>query len=178
MTRWVVAAPLVAFAALAAVLATALRDPAPRYAPDATVGRTAPGAALPALQTDAPALSDDWPADGRVKLVNFWASWCAPCRLEHPVLLGLADQGTPIIGVNYKDDPADARAFLRALGDPFEMNGADASGRVAIEWGVSGAPETFAVDGAGRIRAKHAGPLTPEVADRLLRAASEPFTAN
>ncbi|MEL7028382.1 MAG: DsbE family thiol:disulfide interchange protein, partial [Pseudomonadota bacterium] len=150
------------------------REAAPRYAPDATVGRTAPPTALPGLSPGAEGLTDGWPSEGGVKLVNFWASWCLPCRQEHPVLNALASEGVVIVGVNYKDAPEDARAFLGGLGDPFAAIGADRDGRIAIDWGVSGAPETFAVDGNGKIRAKHAGALTPEIAAALLDAAAAP----
>jgi cytochrome c biogenesis protein CcmG/thiol:disulfide interchange protein DsbE len=93
-------------------------------------------------------------------LLNLWASWCAPCRIEHPMLTSLADQGVPIYGMVYKDDPEDARAFLSQLGDPFTGLAQDRDGRAAIELGVTGAPETFVIDGDGIIRARWRGAIT------------------
>jgi len=104
------------------------------------------------------------PADGeaRVNIVNIWASWCVPCRDEHPVLMDLAnDPQVRVLGINYKDRPENARRFLGALGNPFDKVGVDESGRSAIEWGVYGVPETFIVDANGVIRYKHIGPIMP-----------------
>lgn len=95
--------------------------------------------------------------DGRPHLVNFWASWCLPCLEEHPFLMRLAGEGIPIIGVNYKDDPAAAERWLRRHGDPFAVILEDRSGRFAIDWGVYGVPETYVVDGEGVIRFKQVG---------------------
>jgi cytochrome c biogenesis protein CcmG, thiol:disulfide interchange protein DsbE len=108
-----------------------------------------------------PGLSD---ADlkGRVTVVNVWASWCVPCRQEHPALVELAkDPAVRVVGINYKDSPDNARRFLRELGNPFAAIGADSSGRAAIDWGVYGVPETFVVGPDGTIRHKHIGPLQP-----------------
>lgn len=111
---------------------------------------------------------------GEPAIVNFWASWCAPCRLEHPLLLTLRDRaGVPVHGINYKDDPKAALAFLQELGDPFERVGRDGTGRIAIDWGVYGVPETFVVDGQGRILARHTGALTREA----IRTTIEPALA-
>ena len=104
-----------------------------------------------------------------MKLVNFWASWCAPCRAEHPLLSELAAEGVPVLGINYKDEPDKALAFLGELGDPFARVGADASGRTGLDWGLYGVPETFVVDEAGTILLRHAGPLTPDVLEDRLR---------
>ena len=101
--------------------------------------------------------------DGQIKLVNFWASWCAPCRVEHPQLESLADDGIEIFGVNYKDNPEKALGFLAEMGNPFAKAGADAQGKMATDWGVYGVPETFVVDGDGRVLLRFAGPLTEEV---------------
>ncbi len=99
-------------------------------------------------------------------MVNFWASWCAPCVAEHPLLIALKQKtGVAILGVNYKDQPAAARRFLGRYGNPFAAVGADANGRIAVEWGVYGMPETFVLDGRGRIIYKHVGPLSPDVLD-------------
>ena len=105
----------------------------------------------------------------RPVLVNFWASWCVPCTIEHPQLMQLAHEGIPVYGVSYKDKAPEARAFLQRRGNPFTRLGADATGRVGIEWGVYGVPETYFVDRQGIIRWRWAGPVTPEVVEQDLR---------
>ncbi len=95
-----------------------------------------------------------------MKLVNFWASWCGPCRAEHPSLARLAAEGVPIYGINYKDEPEKALGFLGELGNPYAGIGADPAGRTAIDWGLYGVPETFVIDGEGRILLRFAGPIT------------------
>lgn len=141
--------------------------------PSALAGRAAPSlAATEPLRGD-PAPSDAALEAPGVKLVNFWASWCAPCRVEHPTLTSLAEAGVPVIGINYKDRPENARAFLAELGDPYVAIGADASGRTGIDWGLYGVPETFVVDGAGRITFRFAGPVTPEALEASLLPAME-----
>ncbi|MCY4206874.1 MAG: DsbE family thiol:disulfide interchange protein [Roseovarius sp.] len=95
-----------------------------------------------------------------VKLVNFWASWCAPCRAEHPLLETLKNDGAVIYGVNYKDETGNALSFLRELGDPYASIGADINGRMGIDWGVYGIPETFIIDGEGDVVLRFAGPIT------------------
>ena len=110
-------------------------------------------------------------ADGEVKIVNYWASWCAPCRIEHPQLMQLADEGLPIYGINYKDDSAKALAFLDELGDPYVAVGADRAGRVAIDWGVYGVPETFVIDGDGKVVLRFAGPVTGTILENRIRPA-------
>jgi periplasmic protein thiol:disulfide oxidoreductases, DsbE subfamily len=97
--------------------------------------------------------------DGKVRLVNVWASWCAPCRAEHPILMKLKNQGIDIVGLNYKDKSDNAAAFLNNLGDPFSVSLADPSGRTGIDFGVYGVPETFIIDRNGRIAYKHIGPI-------------------
>lgn len=99
-------------------------------------------------------------ADGEVKLVNFWASWCAPCRAEHEYLMAFAEEGIPIYGINYKDEPVNGRKFLDDLGNPFTAVVSDESGRTGIDWGLYGVPETFVVDGDGVIVKRFAGPIT------------------
>ncbi|SOH94151.1 cytochrome c biogenesis protein CcmG, thiol:disulfide interchange protein DsbE [Monaibacterium marinum] len=110
---------------------------------------------------------------GEVMLVNFWASWCGPCRVEHPVLMQLAEEGIPIVGVNYKDDPEDARAFLAELGDPYTAVGADETGRTGIDWGLYGVPETFVIDSEGRVVLRFPGPVTPGALEARVRPAIE-----
>jgi cytochrome c biogenesis protein CcmG/thiol:disulfide interchange protein DsbE len=101
-------------------------------------------------------------------LVNFFASWCAPCIAEHPFLVRLGRQGVPLMGIAYKDRPADSVAFLNRYGNPFQRIGVDQPGRVAIDWGLYGVPETYLIDRAGLIRWRWAGPLTDEVLKRDL----------
>lgn len=166
--RWAMLAPLLVFVALVAVLAVGLTLN-PREIPSALIGRPVPQFALPPVQGRALGLAG---ADlrGEVSLVNVFASWCVACREEHPVFMQMRREGlVPIHGLNYKDRPADAQKWLEDLGDPYTRTGADLDGRVAIEWGVYGVPETFVVDQEGRIAYKHIGPVTPEVLERTLR---------
>ena len=157
--------PLAAFAALAAVFGAYLWQvgvggKSISELPSALVGRPAPEFALPPIEGQGTALST---ADlkGKVSLVNVFASWCPPCRAEHPILMRLAREGVPIFGINYKDRPEDAKKFLAELGDPYRAIGADRTGRAAIDWGVYGYPETFVVDRDGIVRYRHVGPIMP-----------------
>jgi cytochrome c biogenesis protein CcmG/thiol:disulfide interchange protein DsbE len=153
--------PLAIFLILAGFLAIGLnRDP--REVPSPLVDKPAPMFSLPQLADTAAKLS---PADlrGKVWLFNVWASWCVACRIEHPLLVDLARQGTvPLIGLNYKDQRADALAWLKQHGDPYKLSVADTEGLVGIDYGVYGVPETFVIDKYGVIRHKHIGPVTPE----------------
>ncbi|MER9657457.1 DsbE family thiol:disulfide interchange protein [Mesorhizobium sp. M0152] len=137
--------------------------------PSALIGLPAPQTSLPALEgSNLPGL-DSKAFAGKVTLVNVFASWCAPCREEHPVLLGLAqDKRFVMAALNYKDQPENARRFLGDLGNPFQAIGVDEAGRVAIDWGVYGVPETFVIGKDGKIAYKHVGPLTPDSARTLL----------
>jgi cytochrome c biogenesis protein CcmG/thiol:disulfide interchange protein DsbE len=135
--------------------------------PSPLIDKPAPEFALPSLAGDGAGLSSA-DLNGKVSLVNVFASWCVPCRAEHPVLNALSQlKRVPIYGINYKDKPEAARAWIAELGNPYTRIGAD-DGRVGIEWGVYGVPETFVVDRAGRIRYKHVGPLTPDDLDRKI----------
>lgn len=168
MRRLLFALPLAAFAAIAAWFAVGLtRDPS--VLPSALIDRPVPAFTLPALAgVDSPPLTNEL-LSGRVSLVNVFASWCVPCRAEHPLLMRLAREGrVAVVGIAYKDRAADAAGFLRSLGNPYAAIGHDESGRVGIEWGVYGVPETFIVDAAGRIRYRHVGALTPEVLNRTI----------
>ena len=138
--------------------------------PSAREGQPAPPVVLTELPGKTPFTDADL-RDGKVKLVNYWASWCAPCRVEHPHLEALADEGLAIYGINYKDDPANALGFLDELGDPYAAIGADASGRMALDWGVYGVPETYVIDGDGTIILRFAGPVTARVVENTLRPA-------
>ncbi|MGN7869665.1 DsbE family thiol:disulfide interchange protein [Paracoccus sp. 22332] len=155
-----VAIPPLAFAALAAMFLWGMGRDDPDGLPSAMVGRQAP--ALP--QTTLPGktqLTDDMLRQPGVKLVNFWASWCPPCRAEHPTLIDLAKR-MPVYGVDLRDTEANALAFLAQDGDPFAALATDPKGRGAIDWGVTAPPETFIVDGEGRVLYRHAGPLIRE----------------
>jgi cytochrome c biogenesis protein CcmG/thiol:disulfide interchange protein DsbE len=169
--RLFVLLPLATFLALAAVFMMQLfsgRDIS--VVPSALIGSPAPRTKLPPLEgVDLPGL-DSAAFAGRVTLVNVFASWCGPCREEHPVLMALAqDRRFDIAALNYKDRPENARRFLGELGNPFGAIGSDETGRTAIDWGVYGVPETFLVGRDGRILYKHVGPLTPEaVSGQLL----------
>lgn len=156
--------PLVIFLGLAGIFLVQLlsgRDLA--AIPSALIGQPAPTADLPPVEgLGLPGLTSGM-FGGKVTLVNFWASWCAPCRIEHPVLLQLSrDPRIVLVGVNYKDAPENARGFLGELGNPFSAVGVDPNGRVAIDWGVYGVPETFIVGPDGKILFKHVGPLDPQ----------------
>lgn len=151
--------PAALFLVLAAVFFVGLQRKNPDALPSTLIGRTAPVLETSALG-DFPNISDSDLRKPGVKLVNFWASWCAPCRAEHPTLIKLRDMGIPLFGVNYKDEPAKALKFLKDLGNPYAAVGADKPGRQAIEWGVYGVPETFIIDSTGKILLRFPGPIT------------------
>lgn len=169
--RWLVALPLVLFAGLAAIFLMQLQSGRDISAiPSALIGHPAPQTNLPPLEgMNVPGFASTSLA-GKVTLVNVWASWCAPCREEHPLLLNLSqDTRFDIAGLNYKDQPENARRFLGSLGNPYRLIGVDQAGRAAIDWGVYGVPETFLVGRDGKILFKHVGPLTERaVADTVL----------
>lgn len=162
--------PPVLFAAVAGLFYAGMLRNDPDALPTALKGQPAPALALEPLG-DAPPLTDAALRQGEVTLVNFWASWCAPCRAEHPQLMALAAGGTPVHGINYKDNEAKALGFLQELGNPFTLAGADPKGRNGLDWGVYGVPETFVVDGQGRIVLRFAGPITAEILDSTIRPA-------
>ena len=138
----------------------------PREIPSALIGKPVPEFSLPPVQGRSLGLASSH-LKGEVSLVNVFASWCVACRDEHPLLMELAkSDAVPIHGLNYKDRPADAAEWLDVLGDPYRRTGADLDGRVAIDWGVYGVPETFVVDADGRIAFKQIGPVTEEVMSR------------
>jgi cytochrome c biogenesis protein CcmG/thiol:disulfide interchange protein DsbE len=178
--RLVVALPLIAFAALAAVFWFRLGSGDPSKIPSALIGRPAPAASLPALDglsRDGSAIPGLDPAalQGKVSIVNVWASWCVPCHDEAPLLLALGQdrdlraRGLQFVGINYKDAADNARRFLGRYGNPFDRVGVDGNGRAAIEWGVYGVPETFIVGRDGRIAYKLVGPITAQNIDQVLR---------
>jgi len=170
--------PAVAFLILAAVflyrLARIDAGDTPDLIPSVMINRPVPTFSLPALKADKPGLSNE-DFRGRVTLVNFFSSWCVPCRAEHPLLVALAKQGkVALVGVDYKDKPADGLDWLDRLGDPFERIAADRDGRVAIDWGVYGVPESYLVDREGRIRFKQVGPFSEQdIQTKLLPLVAE-----
>jgi cytochrome c biogenesis protein CcmG, thiol:disulfide interchange protein DsbE len=153
--------PVVLFGVLMIAFAVGLRHD-PHLLPSALIDRPAPDFALPGLYESAGGLSRE-DLGGRVTLVNFFASWCAPCREEHQELMALGRlPGVTLDGIAYKDKPEDSRRFLERLGNPFGRIGVDRNGTTAIDFGVYGVPETYVVDGIGHIRYRHVGPLTAE----------------
>jgi cytochrome c biogenesis protein CcmG/thiol:disulfide interchange protein DsbE len=164
---WIVL-PLAMFFGLAMMFAFALFTGDPSKLPSALIGRPAPEVGFAPLEglkvagQSVPGFSAADLSKGDVTIVNFWASWCVPCVQEHPMLIDLAKRtGVPIYGVNYKDEADNARRFIGRYGNPYKAVGVDPLGRGAIEWGVYGMPETFVVDGKGRIAYKHVGPISP-----------------
>ena len=126
--------------------------------PSALIDKPAPSFKLPGIGPKDKGF-DSTSLKGKVSLVNVWASWCLPCRIEHPRIMQLAREGIPIYGINYKDKVEAAKGFLAELGNPYKAVGADRTGKVAIDWGVYGYPETFVVDAKGHIRYRHVGPI-------------------
>lgn len=149
--------PVAVFAGFAAMAGWALMRPDPDALPSAIAGREAPPVGTQTLPGKVQ-LTDEMLRQPGVKLVNFWASWCPPCRAEHPTLVDLSKQ-LPVYGVDLKDPEASASAFLAEHGDPFHALATDPRGRIAIDWGVTAPPETFIVDGQGKILYRFAGPL-------------------
>ena len=170
--------PLAAFLALAGYFAVALlpgHDP--HELPSALIDKPLPPFNLAPLGTGETVASSS--LQGQVTVINFFASWCVPCRLEHPLLMRLANQEKiAITGIAYKDKPADAQKLLDDSGNPYRRVGLDLSGRTGIDFGVYGVPETYVIDKTGRIRKKFVGPLTPDAVDRellpLLRRLAQP----
>ncbi|PSJ62070.1 DsbE family thiol:disulfide interchange protein [Pseudaminobacter soli (ex Li et al. 2025)] len=162
--------PLAIFLVLAAVFLSQLLSGRDISAvPSALIGRTAPETKLPPLDGIALPGLDSSAFAGKVTLVNVFASWCAPCREEHPVLMALSqDKRFDLVGMNYKDKPENARRFLGDLGNPYRAIGADEAGRTAIDWGVYGVPETFVIGRDGKVAFKHVGPITAESAQKVL----------
>lgn len=165
--RWSFAVPLVLFGIVAVVLGVGL-SLNPKEIPSALIGKPVPVFDLSPVQGRTQGLSD---ADlkSEVSLLNVFASWCTACRAEHPLFMELARSGTvPIHGLNYKDRPDDAAAWLDELGDPYSRTGADLNGRVGIDFGVYGVPETFVIGSDGTIAYKHIGPLTPQTLNEVI----------
>ncbi len=177
--RLLVFIPLLAFLALAALFLFRLGSGDPSRIPSALIGRPVPATSLPPLEgltrdgAPVPGIAN---ADftGAVTLVNVWASWCVPCHDEAPLLMKLADdKRILIVGINYKDQPDNARRFIGRHGNPFVAVGTDANGRASIDWGVYGVPETFLIGPDGRIAYKLVGPITPGNLEAVLKPAIE-----
>jgi cytochrome c biogenesis protein CcmG/thiol:disulfide interchange protein DsbE len=159
--------PLVVFLGLAAFLAVGLtRDP--REIPSPFIGKSAPGFTLEQLGNEKLAFTPE-DMKGKVWLLNVWASWCVACRVEHPLLVEMSKQKTvPIVGLNYKDKRDDGLQWLRRNGDPYSLSAYDVDGKVGIDYGVYGVPETFVIDKQGVIRYKQIGPITPEALEKKI----------
>ena len=166
MSRWLAFLPLVAILALGALFSLYALHRNPQVQPQALVGKTMPDLTLPSLEDGAPVRLRDAAAQGPM-LVNFFASWCAPCEVEQPVLMQLKARKVRMIGIAYKDAPPKTQGFLSRLGDPFSQRLVDRDGRAGIEFGVTGVPETYLIGKDGQVLAKHTGPLSPEDAARL-----------
>jgi cytochrome c biogenesis protein CcmG/thiol:disulfide interchange protein DsbE len=161
------AIPLAVFAVIVAFLFVGL-GLNPREVPSPFIGKPAPAFQLAQLHAPDRAFTQK-DLLGQVWLLNVWASWCISCRDEHPLLVELAKAKTvPLVGLNYKDKPEEAKAWLKQFGDPYQLSVSDLNGRVGIDYGVYGVPETFVIDKAGVIRYKHIGPITPDALERKI----------
>ena len=179
-SRWLYLLPVGVFVALSILFLVRLLSGAdPSRVPSVLIGKPVPAFSLKPLEGLAangqpvPGL-DSADLKGRVTVINVWASWCVPCRDEHPVLVELArDPSIRLVGINQKDNPENARRFLGQYGNPFAAVGADQNGRASIDLGVYGVPETFVIDREGRIAFKLVGPITPDNLERALKPAIE-----
>ncbi|MEC9340475.1 MAG: DsbE family thiol:disulfide interchange protein [Pseudomonadota bacterium] len=170
MNRLLAAVPVIGLLGLAAMLGVGLTQD-PQKLPSTLIGQTVPPFDLPPIAPDIPALAHT-AFQGQVSLLNVFGSWCTSCLVEHPVLLSLARRGAvPIYGLDWKDEPGAGAAWLARHGNPYTAVGDDASGRVALDLGVTGAPETYVIDAAGIIRHKQIGPIT----DTVWRETLEPL---
>ena len=156
-----------AFVALVALLAIGLRLN-PREVPSPLIGKPAPAFELPLLQQPDKRFSQK-DMLGQVWMMNVWASWCPPCLVEHPIVTRIATSGlVPVVGLNYKDERENALPWLKRNGDPYQLNVFDPTGRIGIDYGVYGVPETYVIDQKGVIRYKHIGPLTADVVQKKI----------
>ncbi len=177
MRRWLAIVPLLALLGIAALSGLALLRGGgeDRFGPSPLIGKLAPAIALEGLSGGEALVSERFA--GRAYVLNFYASWCAPCRQEHPLLLQLRQAGAPILGVAYKDEPGASAAWISELGDPYEAIGLDRQGRLALEFGVRKVPETFVIDAAGIIVAHRAGPIDAAFVQRAILPALRPVAA-
>ncbi len=179
MAKWLMVVPPVAFAALAGLFYAGMYRANPTELPSTFIGREAPSVPLAGIE-GVPALTDAELRSGKVTVVNFWASWCPPCRAEHPVLKKLAADGVRVAGINMRDDADKAAAYLADEGNPFLGVGFDPKGTTVVDWGVTAPPETFIVNGDGTVAFRFVGPLVgsdyeqrfvPELAKAMAAAA-------
>jgi len=166
-SRFLAVAPLLVLLAAGSLFSFAVMHGTPTR-PSALMGRPAPALTLQSLGGANAAAPESKDMVGRTTLVNFWASWCAPCRLEHQTLMALSlRKDLSIVGIAYKDRASDARSFLEHYGNPYSRVGLDPEGRTGFDWGVSGVPETFLIGPQGKILAHEEGPLTDDAIKRL-----------
>ncbi len=169
MKRLLYLIPVAIVGGLMWAFAAFLQQGPPGFLPSQLVGKAAPEFTLPPLDAEAQSFTRAELAQGRPTVINFFASWCTPCRVEHPTLQAMAARGDiTLYGIDYKDTPEKARAFLDELGNPFGRIAEDRDGRAAIDFGVTGVPETFVVDGNGVIKAHYSGPLSDAVVRGLI----------
>lgn len=166
MTRYLF--PLTLFLCLAALLGRQLGK-APQPLPSTLLDKPAPPFSAPQLDSTRPRFTPQ-ALQGKVWLMNVWASWCASCRAEHALLLDISQrEAMPIVGLNHEDEAPSGRSWLAQRGNPYAWTPQDRDGRIGMEWGVYGVPETFVIDKQGRVRLRHAGPLTPDVWQQTLQ---------
>ena len=158
MAKWLMALPPVLFLGLAGLFYVGMQRDNPSELPSVFIGKSAPVVPTDKLG-DLPLLTDAMLRDGKVTVVNFWASWCPPCRAEHPTLKALAAEGIQVIGVNMLDTEADAMGFLDENGNPFVKIAYDPKGKTRLEWGVTAPPETFIMNGKGEVLFRFIGPM-------------------
>jgi cytochrome c biogenesis protein CcmG/thiol:disulfide interchange protein DsbE len=170
---WILWLPLLAFAAFVALVAYGLRNPAEREVRSALIGKPVPEFNLPPAIEGQPGLARADLADGKVRLVNIFASWCVPCAVEAPQLAALKAAGVEVVGVAIRDKPADLKAFLDRNGNPFSRIGADNVSAIQFQLGSSGVPESFVVDGQGVIRYQHIGEIRSEQVPVILAKVEE-----
>jgi len=171
--RWALWLPLVLFLAFVGLVLIGLFRPAPRDIASALVGKQLPEFDLPPALPERPGLDSGAFKQGQPRLINIFASWCIPCRIEAPQLGRLQAMGVPIEGISVRDSEAALRGFLGRYGDPFERIGADDDGQVQLALGSSGVPETYVIDGSGKIRYQHIGEIRPEHIPMLLEKLKE-----
>ena len=166
---WLRYLPFAVFAIVGVIFGLQLASPPTDTLRSRLIGKPAPELGLPVLGDAGATLSRaDFATDG-VTVVNYWASWCGPCRIEHPALMALAERdGVTMLGVAYHDKPAAAQKFLDELGDPFDRVGLDEPGQAALRWGVEGVPETFVINAAGEVVYKHSGPIQNDDLERKI----------
>ena len=170
MSRWLRFLPVAILALIIGVMVWRLANPPDTTIRSQLIGKPVPQFTAPAALPGRPALGPGDLADGRVKLVNFFASWCVPCIAEAPVLMEIKQRGVPIVGIAVRDRPEDLVQFLAANGDPFERIGSDRDSKVQLAFGSAGVPETFIIDGRGIIRLHHSGPIAAGDIPSILQA--------